>query len=383
MASIQKRGDKYQVRIKHKLLPKPLFVTLDSEAAATTYADHIEQLLDRGIVPAELLEDSRRRIGRRLDDLVDAYRKSVSVAPSDHETLALLEREVGASRTSNISARWADEWVRTMKVRQHLAPGTVRKRVGALARVMDWHIRATLKDGDLQPANPLRMMPRGYSQYTPAEAAELAKVNKRPKNDNARDRRLDADEEARIRAALAGVKRDDRERGLQVDDAFVLLFDLVVNTGLRLSEAFKLRVDQVDHARGVLRVEGSKGERGRIKPRVVPLVPALRLILAQWCKDRVGLVFPFWSGAEDDIKRASNRLSARFAVLFAYAKVDGFTEHDLRHEATCRWITMRDKSGRWMWSEIEVCKIMGWSDPKMFLRYASLRGEDLADRMLG
>lgn len=383
MASIQKRGDKYQVRIVHKLLPKPLFVTLDNELAATTYAEHIEQLLDRGIVPSELLEDSRRRLGKRLDELIRAYKTSVSVAPTDVATLELLEREVGGSRTSDVSARWADEWVRQMKVKQHMAPGTLRKRVGALARVIDWHIRATIKEGEMQPANPLRMMPRGYSQYTPSEAAELAKVDKKPKRDKARDRRLDAGEEARIRAALAGEKRDDRERALQADPAFVLLFDLIVNTGLRMSEAFKLRVDQVDHERGVLRVEGSKGERGRIKPRVVPLVLSLRPVLASWCKGRVGLVFPFWTGSEEDLRRASNRLSNRFAVLFDYAKVENFTEHDLRHEATCRWVTMRDKVGRWMWSEIEVCKIMGWTDPKMFLRYASLRGEDLADRMLG
>ncbi|HPB66008.1 MAG TPA: hypothetical protein PLW80_05570 [Spirochaetales bacterium] len=42
MASIQKRGDKYQVRIKHRLLPKPLFVTLDTEDAASAYgADYV------------------------------------------------------------------------------------------------------------------------------------------------------------------------------------------------------------------------------------------------------------------------------------------------------------------------------------------------------
>lgn len=383
MASIQKRGDKYQVRIKHRLLPKPLFVTLDTEEAASAYGRHIEDLLDRGIVPAELLEDNRRRVGKRLDDLIDSYRASVSVAPTDVPTLDLLKRELAAYRTSDISARWADDWVKRMKVDQHLAPGTLRKRVGALARALDWHIRATMKDGEVQPANPLRMMPRGYSQATPAEAEALARQDLKPKTDTARDRRLAVEEEARIRAALAGDKRPDRERSLVVDQAFVLLFDLIVNTGLRLSEAFRLRVDQVDTSRGVLRVEGSKGERGRVKPRVVPLVPALRPVLAAWCKDRVGLVFPFWDASAEDLKRASGRLSARFAVLFDYAKVSDFTEHDLRHEATCRWVEMRDKAGRWMWSETEICKIMGWSDPKMFLRYASLRGEDLADRMLG
>lgn len=383
MASIQQRGKKWQVRIPHKLLPKPLFVTLDTEGAARAYAQHIEDLLNRGIVPAELLEDDQRRAGPKLERLIADYLTSGAVAPTDVPTLELLKTEVGQRRTNDVNARWADAWVSDMKLKQHLAPGTIRKRVGSLARVLDAYIRGKLKDGEAAPANPLRMMPRAYSQYTEAEAQALAAEGRAAKVDQARDRRLAPDEEARIRAALAGEKRPDRERALEHDPAFVLLFDLIVNTGLRLSEAFRLRVDQYDAQRGVINVEGTKGERGRIKPRVVPLVPALRPVLADWCKARVGLIFPFWNGDPEETKRASARLTHRFKVLFDYAQVPDCTEHDLRHEATCRWVTMRDKAGRWMWSEVEVCKIMGWTDTKMFLRYASLRGEDLADRMLG
>ncbi|MCG9015218.1 hypothetical protein, partial [Laribacter hongkongensis] len=58
-----------------------------------------------------------------------------------------------------------------------------------------------------------------------------------------------------------------------------------------------------------------------------------------------------------------------------------FTEHDLRHEATCRWFSMRDARGAWVFSDIEICRIMGWTDTRMALRYASLRGEDLSSRL--
>lgn len=44
---------------------------------------------------------------------------------------------------------------------------------------------------------------------------------------------------------------------------------------------------------------------------------------------------------------------------------------------------MRRHDGAWALSDVEVCRIMGWSDPRMLLRYASLRGEDLADRVSG
>lgn len=383
MASIQQRGSAWQVRIRHKLLPSPLFATLDSEAEARSYAKQIESLLSRGIVPIELLQDEKAKRGPALDKTIAHYIAAVDVAPTDLVTLHSLSKEVGSARTTDVNARWADEWVKRMKLVENRAPGSLRKRVGSLARVLDWYIRSTLKDGATAPANPLRMMPRGYSQYTAAEAADLVSVGKAAKKDSQRDRRMSDAEYVRVVDALAGGRRVGRERPLTVDADFSLLFELIVNTGLRLSEAFKLRVDQVDVLKGVLRVEGTKGERGRIKPRVVPLAPALRPVMAERCADRVGLIFPFWDGTLESKIKASARLTHRFTTLFDYAEVPDFREHDLRHEATCRWVMMRDKSGRWMWSEVEVCKIMGWTDTKMFLRYASLRGEDLADRMLG
>ena len=114
---------------------------------------------------------------------------------------------------------------------------------------------------------------------------------------------------------------------------------------------------------------------------MVPMVKRLRVPLQNWCRDRVGRVFAFWDSTPADKTRCTLRLSARFATLFAYAGVDDFTEHDLRHCATCDWVSMRDALGRWTFSEVEVCKIMGWTDTRMMLRYASLRGEDLASRL--
>ena len=43
---------------------------------------------------------------------------------------------------------------------------------------------------------------------------------------------------------------------------------------------------------------------------------------------------------------------------------------------------LRDPRGGWAFSEIEICRIMGWTDTKMIMRYASIRGEDLAARMV-
>ena len=125
------------------------------------------------------MQADARRLGPKLERLIVDYLASGAVAPTDVATLELLKTEVGALRVNDVTARWADAWVRDMKLLQHLAPGTIRKRVGSLARVMDAHIRAQLKEGEAAPANPLRMMPRAYSQYTEAEVHALRFIRSR------------------------------------------------------------------------------------------------------------------------------------------------------------------------------------------------------------
>jgi len=378
MASIQPRGGRWQIRVKHKLLPNPFFHTFDTEQQARDYAAQLEALLARGIVPQELLERPGKVHDPLVIELIRDYSKTQPVAPSDAEVLDVLLAETAGLRMSGVTFQWADDYVRRLKhdPAKHLAPSTIRKRVGSLARVIDWHLRRSTPVDGRVPSNPLRLLPKGYSAYSEQDKAVVV-----PVRDQARDRRLLPAEDARIRQALAGVKRDDRERALVIDPALELLYTLIVDTGLRLSEAYKLRADQIDLVANVIRVEGSKGHRGVIKPRVVPLKKPLRPLLAAWCRGRVGLLFPFWDGSPEGMRKTSGRLSQRFRVLFDYARVPDFSEHDLRHEACCRWIELRQPGGGWIFSEVEVCRIMGWGDMRMMLRYASLRGEDLSARL--
>lgn len=371
MASIQPRGDKFQLRVKHPLLAKPFFWTFSTREEAAAYGANLEAMLDRGIVPIELMpkEVGVGRDTRSLEAILKAYRGQGSLSPSEDALLATMEAELRPLRMTDITYAWAEAYVKGLKEKRRLAPGSIRKRVGALARVIDWHHRVTTGRDQV---NPLKLLPRGYSTYTARDEVP-AKV------DVVRDRRLLPAEEAAVRLALSGVKREGRERALVVDPALQLMFDLVLDTGLRLSEAYRLRCDQL--GAGFLRVEGSKGHRGAVKPRTVPLKPALREKVEKWCGGRVGLMFPFWDGTSEGRKRATSNLSARFAVLFDYAGVSDFTEHDLRHEAACRWFELRDGQGRWALSEIEICRVMGWASTKMALRYASIRGEDLVERI--
>jgi len=378
MASIQSRGSRWQLRVVHKLLPKPFFSSFDSEPEARAYGAQLEALLDRGIVPTELLaQDQTRTDTTRIGKIIAAYLAESNVAPSDRPVLAQINAVHGNTRLHEINAAWADLWVSGLKTADHLAPSTIRKRVECLARAIDWHHRRRGQAVE----NPLRHMPRGYAAPTSAELAALKVAGMVQKRDVQRDRRLSDAELARVRDALAGKVRPDKQRPWGNDAGFALLFELILATGMRLSEAYTLRVDQIDFARWVIRVDGSKGHRGLIKPRLVPLIKPLRPLLQNWCRDRVGRVFDFWTGTPADKVRCTTRLSARFATLFAYAQVPDATEHDLRHCATCAWFELRDPAGRWIFSEIEICRILGWSDTRMALRYASMRGEDLSARL--
>ena len=382
--NVQARGKRHQLRVTHDLLPRAFFATFDSEREARDYGDQLQAMLDRGVVPQELVAATPKVDDPLLIEVIRSYTKAAPITVSDDALLGQMLSELVGTRISSVTFLWVDRYVKDLKLRRAkpIAPSTIRKRIGALGRVLDWHWRRVTPQGELPPANPLRLLPRGYSLYSQGEANELAKFDKVAKRDQMRNRRLAPGEEDRILAALAGEKRPDRERALDVDPAFAMLFRMIVATGMRLREAYRLRVDQVDIKRRLINVEGSKGHRGVIKPRLVPMTSELSGMLRIWCEGRVGLLFPFWTGAEDDLKKATARLSARFRVLFEYAEIPSMTEHDLRHEATCRWVLMRQPGGGWVFSDVEICRIMGWTTTDMMLTYASLRGEDLAARLL-
>ena len=249
--SIQPRaGGRQQLRVIHRLLPRPFFFTFsgaDALEQATSYRDQLMALLAKNTVPHALLARMEKQPGAdpMVVEIVSGF-EATAPADSTLDTLKLVRGDVTGMRMSQLSYEWVEEWVRRLKVESNLAPGSIRKRVGALARAVDWHHKRTTPKGQTMPANPLRLLPRGYSQYA---AAEVPKDGER-KVDTVRDRRLLPDEERRVRLTLSGTKRGDRERALPTDPEFTLLFELILDTGLRLREAYRLTVDQVDLTRG-------------------------------------------------------------------------------------------------------------------------------------
>jgi integrase len=383
MASVKQRGDKFQLTVKNKLLSKPYYETFDSEVEAYRSGQLYESVLLKGKIPAEMAEPVQGSDAMLLE-AIRLYTQLAPITDSDQKLLGVVLPEVALMRVSDVTISWADSYVRKLKVDKNLAPGTIRKRIGVMARVLDWYqVRDAEARGDKSPyINPLRLMPVAYSQYSRMDAPMVLGSGGKTRVDVKRDYRISPEAEARIRLALAGQKREGRERAFGIDPALTMLFDLIIDTGLRLSEAYKMRVNQVDLVRAVLKVEGSKGARGEIKPRVVPIKRELRDKLRSWCDGKTGLLFPFWDGTPEGALQTSSKLSRRFGSLFDFAQSPELTEHDMRHEATCRWFELRSPGGGWVFSDIEICRIMGWTGLDMALRYASLRGEDLSSRLI-
>jgi integrase len=145
----------------------------------------------------------------------------------------------------------------------------------------------------------VRLLSRGYATYSEHESKVLAAKGKQAKREVERDRRLTEGEEERILAVMNGAKRPDRERPLAMPDRqdMIDLFLLLVNTGLWLREAYRLRVEDVKLKLYTLHVARSKtGTK-----RDVPIVPVLYDMLERRMHSarKHGAktpIFPWWNG---------------------------------------------------------------------------------------
>jgi len=363
MANITKCPYGFQLRIVHKLLPKPLWATFDTREAAEQYGRQLEGLLAQGIVPAALLErETPKQEIWTVQRCIVEYLRHNSVPLSDQKLLGTIMPSIAKLSTASLNYAWAEAWVRDMKRIDHLAPGTIRKRQGALARCFDWMTR---KHAEIMAQNPLRLLKRGFASYTEADSEALAAHGKKVRVDEERDRRLADDEEAKIVAYLQD-RADER-----------LLFELALHTAMRMRECYTLHSAQVNLVKRTIFLERTKNGSSRQVPLPTPMVALLSEYVSKHREaiaSRGDRVLPFWDGNLDvqALDVATRNLSIRFARIFRLAGVPGLHFHDLRHEATCRLYE------RTTLSDVLIAKITGHKDIRMLRRYASLRGSDLA-----
>lgn len=359
MATIRKRASgTWEIIIRRKgVLPKAHYATAATEQEALTYARTIENMLDQGIVPLEIIQEGDLP-AQTLDQWLRQYLVKVHISESDKLLLNALLPMAGGWRTSNVNMAWAQAWIGEMKQVDKVSPGTIRHKVGAVARFLDWCVN----NGWLA-VNPLRALPKRYASYTPADGDK--------KEDIERDRRLLPGEYERIMDVLASDMR------IKERPAWRLLFILAVETAMRLRELYTLTTSQVDLKNRTVFLDKTKnGDK-----RQVPLSSVAVLELTAWMGSRAvvgegddGLVFPFWNGKES-LRHVTMRLSKKWSRIAAWSGCDDLHFHDARHEATCRFYEKTNLS------DLEVAKITGHKDLRCLMRYANLRGSSLAGRL--
>lgn len=379
MAGKRKRANGWEYVVKKAgLLDKPIYLTFDSEQEGDKYVKRLEALLDRGIVPTDVRPDGRILT---IEQLARAYLVQAHPSPKDIGALGTVVDTKGKTPLMGITAQWVDEWISELKRVDKLAPATIRAKVGALARCCDWGIR---KDLLQMPDRPLRALPNGYAQYTKLDS-QLAGLKR---TDVERDRRLEpavgegADEHARILSVIQAevLPRKLRPYALPDPAALRCMYMLALESAMRMREMYTLTLEQLSLDKRTVFLDKTKNGDKRQVPlssiacqelkRYLPL----RAIPAAHPKD---LLFPWWDG--DTSQRAlaamSDYLSNIFAQIFKCAACKGLTFHDLRHEATSRLFELTSLS------ESQIMKITGHKSHRMMMRYANLRGSDLADKL--
>lgn len=367
--------------IRRKSLPGPIYLTFASMEEAEDYCRQAEALIDAGQIPHELLEFARPKDARRdrpekmastVASAIAEFKAGYHVTEGDKQWLSVLDSEIGKTPLGEVTVQWALGLVRGYKLVKRLTPATIRHRIGALRRCLDWHVMV----GNL-PLNPLKLLPDRYATYNDAERAA---VDDAPPADNARERRLEPGEEARIRKVLANDQEYlcalGVERGINPEsqNPMALLFDLALETAMRMREMFTLSWDQVNLEKRTIFLDKTKNGDSR----QVPLsTVALSVIRDYRTTESSGAVFPeFWNGdtTEAGLRKASSRLSGRWRTIARLAKCDDLHFHDLRAESISRFYE------RTKMSDIQIAKISGHRDVRVLLhRYARLRASNLSD----
>ncbi len=380
----QTSAGKWEVALRHPALPGGRkYFTFDTEALAIAYNEQWTLLKLAGLQPPQEL---LRPAGKSpiLSQLIRAWANSGLAAPSQQSPLGSLVSEVGAVKLEDCTYAWLSAYVQRLKVKNNLTPGTIKHRIQGLGRSIDEYLRNHPK---VVFSNPVRLLPKGYSVYSPVDKKLCEAAGLEVREDISRDRRLHPGEEDRIIAALSGRQRDGKPRALSLPggSATLTMFIVILYSGMRLREAYTLKRSQIDLDSKVIRVQSTKQRMGKVVFRDVPMRPEIHRALVHYLSTKAMLpganLFPVMDEAKT-LKQATQLMSDRFRIAFAYADCQDLREHDLRHEATCRWLEMKDDRGNWMWRIEETNRIMGWSsNSTMAHRYASFRGSDMAQRM--
>lgn len=186
---------------------------------------------------------------------------------------------------------------------------------------------------------------------------------RKPSPGQGRDRRLSAEEE---RSLLAAVNAHS-------NPMLGWIVGIALETSMRSSEVSDLRRSQVDLDRRVVRLSLTKNGDTRTVPLSLKATALFRQALTHPIRP-IDCDLVFFGEPGRDGRRRPYRFSKVWGTLKKRLGLSDLHFHDLRHEAVSRFV----EGGL---SDQEVSAISGHKSMQMLKRYTHLRGEELVSRV--
>lgn len=342
------------VRVKGQQTVTKTFETRDK-------ADEFAQRVECELKKLALIEEKRKArlkpkqasleglLDESLVDILEKYLDS-SDSPDRQKrnlpTIIKFVRRIGGNSLHQITSSWNKKYVERLRREK-----TNRKTAFSYATIFI-HLQIM--------ANACKW--RAESLNIPTPELNFSKKHFPKHWENKRSRRLSAEEQIRLEATLA-------KHGAPSKTQWLLLMRLALETGARLQELVLADWAEFELPRKLWTIPAAKTKCN--KERAVPL-SSLALDYMRELE----------SEALDGNTRVFHRLGQPLSVSAGFHKfvkktgLIDFRFHDLRHEAISRMVLYKRKL-----SVFEIMAIVGHSDLSMLVRYANLRGDELAERM--
>ncbi len=335
MASFRKRSGRWQARIPRRGF-EPIVKTFDLKSDAERWAIAVQRELDLGEYSPKTDSENitvSELIDRYLRDVVPLFRG----ADREKYTLNNLRSQLGKLSLKGLTpmavAAYRDTRARLV------SSSTVLREINSLSAMLnhakkEWGMAITNPVGDVR----------------------------KPKPNQARNRRLEGDEEARRMEALEpmGRRANGQLLGGTRNHWIKPMVKLALATAMRRGELLALEWRFVDLEKRVAHLPMTKNGFARN----VPLSTAACGVLSSLPRSISGKVFPITA---DAFKRAFTRACEK-------ARIVDLHFHDLRHEATSRMANRLP-------NVIELAAVTGHLDLKMLQRYYHTRPEELASKL--
>jgi integrase len=330
MASIKKRLNKagrtrfcVEVRIRGRYRSK----TFKTRLEATTWAADVEREFAGG--GADIPKD------KSVADAFDRYAREVSPGKKGARWETIRLKKIGRADLAsimlcNVAPDDISDWMESAL--KTLNPSTVRREIGLISAVFE----TARKKWKWIAVNPCQDIDW-------------------PSPSDPRDRRISADEEAKILAALKHREAAPTSTTHQVAIAFLVALE----TAMRQGEIFGLSWEHTFLDERYVHLPDTKNGKARNVPLSKRAVELLKLI----GQKESGKVF------------TANQASA--ATLFrravARAKIEDLTFHDTRHEALTRLARKIDV--------LDLARMVGHKDPRMLMIYYNATAAEIAVRL--